>query len=517
MDFKVNREILGTSEVVFDGLQEQSVELDYILPDYFPDIFKLIKCQLDPRIVSSNVSGDKLTYELVVGIKILYCAEQSCAVQCIEQKMNYSKTVDLGRIAENPVVMLKPKVDYANCRVVNQRRIDLRGAISTKIKVVCEQKQQVICDAYGMNVQLKKTPVSYSGNKLTASKRITVSEEFDLGYSKPNVIGIIRSEAIVMSSDKKVITNKLIVKGEAQINCLYSCKKDNTDSLEAMQFTLPYSQIMDIEGIDERYECLIDVSAASCEIITRENSDGENKILECELILLINCTAIKNSNVDLVTDAYSTTYPCDYSISNAKIEKCPKQIIENFITKTSLEYKDGEINCVYDAWSKVQNINTRVNPDKKQIEIMGNVSYSVMARSDLGTPIILENEVPFEYCINMEKLSDEHTFDARVLVISCSYNLASTNTVEVKSEIRICGNLYETVNCRVLSDITFDEAKTKPKNGDYALKLYFANKGEEIWNIAKRYSTSVEAIMEENDLEEETLSQHGMILIPIIY
>jgi len=46
MDFKVNREILAANEVIFDSVQEQSVELDCILPDYYPDIFRLIKCRL---------------------------------------------------------------------------------------------------------------------------------------------------------------------------------------------------------------------------------------------------------------------------------------------------------------------------------------------------------------------------------------------------------------------------------------------------------------------------------------
>ncbi|MEG0615203.1 MAG: DUF3794 domain-containing protein, partial [Oscillospiraceae bacterium] len=181
MDFKVNREILTTNEVAFDGIQEQSVELDYILPDYFPDIFKLIKCQLQPKITSSSVLNDKITYELVVGIKVLYCSEQSSAVECVCQKMNYSKTIDLGKSCENPIVTLVPKVDYINCRVVNQRRLDLRGAISTKIKATCEQKQEVICNAFGMNIEMKKTPISYAGRKLHATKMLDINEEFDLG------------------------------------------------------------------------------------------------------------------------------------------------------------------------------------------------------------------------------------------------------------------------------------------------------------------------------------------------
>ena len=56
----------------------------------------------------------------------------------------------------------------------------------------------------------------------------------------------------------------------------------------------------------------------------------------------------------------------------------------------------------------------------------------------------------------------------------------------------------------------------KVRDGDYALKLYYGVENEEIWDIAKRYSTSVDAIMEENDLYSERLEQNGMLLIPIV-
>ena len=63
MELKLNRETVPAAEVIFDGVQEQSVELDYILPDYCPDIFRLIRCDTSPVITEWSVNGDRLTYE----------------------------------------------------------------------------------------------------------------------------------------------------------------------------------------------------------------------------------------------------------------------------------------------------------------------------------------------------------------------------------------------------------------------------------------------------------------------
>ena len=63
----------------------------------------------------------------------------------------------------------------------------------------------------------------------------------------------------------------------------------------------------------------------------------------------------------------------------------------------------------------------------------------------------------------------------------------------------------------------FEVAGEKEKNGDdSALTIYYADESEDIWDIAKRFNTSVQAVMEENGLEDERVRRRGMILIPIL-
>ena len=203
MDLKINREILSVNEKIYDGVQEQSVELDYILPDYFPDIFKLIKCSITPSVLSSAVNGDTVTYELLADIKILYCSENNSGIQCISQKQTYTKTVQMGEGVNKPSVFLKPKTDHINCRVVNQRRIDMRGAVSVKVKITGEKNQEVICDIFGMNAQMKKIPVEYAAKKIRENKVISVSEDVEMNMSNKPVLSIIRTGTVMSVPIKK--------------------------------------------------------------------------------------------------------------------------------------------------------------------------------------------------------------------------------------------------------------------------------------------------------------------------
>ena len=131
---EMNREnTISTEAVVYEGQAEQGIELDYVLPDYYPEIFKVLKCSLSPAIVSKTISGDnRLLLDGVVYIRVMYLAENSEELHCVEQRTTWSKAVELGKkpIEGEPAIRVTAKSDYCNCRAVSPRRIDVRGAIS---------------------------------------------------------------------------------------------------------------------------------------------------------------------------------------------------------------------------------------------------------------------------------------------------------------------------------------------------------------------------------------------------
>lgn len=516
MDLKLNREEITATEVIFDGSQEQSVELDYVLPDYYPEIFKIIKCMTTPKILSYSVNGDKLTYELAVCIKILYCAEGRRGVQVVEQKMTYTKTADLSRGAINPKVTICAKNDYVNCRAVNQRRIDVRGAVSIKIKVTDLCKKEVVSDAFGMDIQLKKTPVTYPVNKLYTTKRVTITEEFDLGLSKPSIENMLRSDAVIASSDKKVIANKLVAKGEVYINMLYTCMKESIDSVESMQFTLPFSQIVDFDGVDERFDSAVETEVISCDLEPHTDIDGNNKIVECTLVLLITCQAHRIATIDLVMDEYSTSYKSNSTKSDVKLELPPQPVNMSHVVKGALEYNDGGLDCIYDVWCSVPSFTAKPDPENEQLVVNGVVSYTVMARNNDGTPVVLDKDEQFAVNIPWNGVNDSTIAELKIQPVSCSYNMASDNTVEAKAELRITGNVLNSMYVPVVTDIAVNEDEPVKRDGDYALKLYFADENEDLWEVAKKYGTSIGAIMDENEIDNEILPKAGMILIPIV-
>ncbi|MBR5121764.1 MAG: DUF3794 domain-containing protein [Oscillospiraceae bacterium] len=507
MDFKLNKENFTVGKLLYDGVLQQSVELDYVLPDYYPEVFKVLSVKIMPSITKRAVNSQKLEFELSAKVRLIYVSEQG-DLSAVEQTLGYSKSVELPYAPKSPIVCIIPYTESASCRVVNKRRVDIRGIVSVAVKVTADEQKQAVCDAWGSGIQLKKAKATYPCKKISVTKLITVADEVSLGLSKPALKTVLNADATVLSLEKKLLSGKLLCKGEAEVSILYV--SENSTDPETFKFMIPFSQIADIEGLDDRFEVFTEALVTNVEISPITNPD--EALIECELCIEMTCTAIKFANTELATDAYSTLYETSIQTTSEKIECLPTAINENHKSKNTLKYYDGEIASVIYAGADTTRVTSEVTQDGDTI-LRFRVIYFAFAKNEAGKPIYLEATELVEHTISGLKAS---SLLARAYVNSVSYNLVSSNAVELVADIKILGVAFEACEKQFISELSLNQAQPIVTDPETAIKLYYAEKGEEPWEIAKRSHTSVSAVIEENELEGTALTEPKMILIPIV-
>lgn len=514
MELKTNRAVIAAAEPMGSLMQEQGLELDYVLPDYYPDVCKLVKCIVTPAVTSETISGDRISYELRADVRILYCSEDSHILQCVCQTLHFSRTAELGTSAEGISVEITPVTDYVNCRAVSRRRLDVRGAVTVRIRTSAQRQQEAICDIFDKSIQLKKIPVQYPAKRMHTAQSIVLSEELELGSAKPPVLHIVRCEARPVETSHKMVSGKLLTQGNLQVQLLYACEKDGDGSLEPMSFRLPYSQLIEMDGMEERDNCSVRTVVASCDIKPVTDANGDIRLLRCEAELRLSCTALRMATEALVCDAFSTEHKSLCTTAKLCTSGTPTPYSEMHVCSTKLACTDGEIDCVYDAWCETKNLTTDIDPESGTVQISGMLCCSVLVREQSGMPRLLEREEPFEHRLSVPDPGEHDTVQAYAVVENCAYTLSEQSEVSLKAELRLEGTICRSSMCEVLTGFEVQEHEALPRN--HALKLYFGKAHEEIWDIAKRCRTSVAAIMEENELTEEVLAADGMLLIPIV-
>lgn len=510
MDFRLEKQTVINTKEVFSKNCEQSVELDCILPDYYPDIFRLLKCFVTPTVISRNISADRVMFELSVEITVWYCTQGDNTLNTVTQKLQYTKSVDTGVSCENAIVKITPKCDYVNPRAVNSRRLDIRGAVSCCVSVTLPAEQSVISSAFGCGIQLLKKPAVALAESSFATKNFVCEEEFDLGSSKPPVISIIKSAAFVTSLEKKQVSGKLAIKGEIGINLLYAAEHGQ---LENMQFSMPFSQILDTNDIIENDNRIVDAQCVFCDISTMPDDSGETKRIKCSAMIYATVLSQQSREVEIVTDAYSTEYMCALSECDICLDSAPIEISRLHIAKETVEFEANEIESICSVWAQSEAVSSRIEANR--LIISGKIKWGILAKTDESYSVY-EKESVFEHTIDDFGNFESLRMCISANVCSCGYTLSEAKNVALKSEIRISGCVIPSYKAKALCDITIDEGSKIKCDDGCALRLYFANSGEKIWDIAKRYKTSAKAVCEENSKDCADEECCGMMMIPIV-
>lgn len=513
MELKLAHETICINEVVFDGALEQPIELDYLLPDYCKSIFKILKCRITPKITAARVQNGRLLVEGLAHIKILYISEDEHKICSIYQKQGFSKTVEIKDGAQGGCVTAFAKCDYVNCRAVNQHRLDVRGAVCIKVSVSVVKTLEVLSKASGMGVQVCPQNITALDKKLTAHKDFSVKEELELAYGKPGIAEILEHSCSAALTEYKLIANKIIIKADISLHLLYLAD-DAEQAPQIMDYTIPISQIIDMPGVNEDYRCTASIDVVDTEMSLNQSGDGECKSFEVTFDIHAVCEGNKNANTQLICDLYSTCHPVQNTISKIKVEQLADIITHGCICKSVLPLPQNELNCVYDITCDFSQESCRVIDD--EITITGNLTACVLALDCDSMPIVLERSSPCEIKIPVSTACGGVSFSPTVTVASISYHIISAQEIEVCAEVKVCGPLFETCCYELLSSVSMDETVKKERNTNAVLRLYFAQSGEKVWDIAKRFNTSMDAVMSENSLEAEKLSQKGMLLIPIV-
>lgn len=181
MEYVLLKKALSVCEAVFEGSSEQPVDIDFTLPDYCPDIEKILKCTATPYISMKNLSGGNLEIDGVVNIKVLYLDSKNKTIRCCEHTSPFSCSFTIKGDSENAVASVSLKTEYVNCRALTPRRLDIHGAFTVSARVLKESQQEIPEAVQGDDVEQKSSTVPISSLVGISSGIININETLDIG------------------------------------------------------------------------------------------------------------------------------------------------------------------------------------------------------------------------------------------------------------------------------------------------------------------------------------------------
>ena len=443
-----------------------------------------------------------------MNLRILYIGDNG-VVSGYEQNYPVQKFIDSSKIDSGCTVTVRINNDYLNCRAVNPRRLEAKGMLTFVFKAERKREENILCHAEGSGVQLKCDDISVSSLKGIVERSFNVGEVLEIPNDKKSVGSIISVSSYVESNELKTINNKALLKGVCNVKIYYLAENDG--SVEAVEHSMPVSQILELDGIDDSCISLCRLSVAAVEAVPKADSSGNLRLIDLNVKVNAYLIAFEEKNISLISDSYSVDYECENNVKTAELMQISDSFDSSFTNKVVLESIGVSVDCVYAVWCSDLKYSFNAKDDK--CIIAGNYVATVIYKDADGQTGVISKPVDFESAIRIKNKSGRAVVTGGAQISGCSCIATGDSRIELKTEIITNGIVFSSSLKKYVSDIVIGNESAKKKN-NCALTVYYCDKGESVWNIARRYNTTVEAVMNENDLTDELINECGMILIP---
>lgn len=515
MNYDISKDTVFIRGIIYDGCQEQPLDLDFSLPDYCPDIQKILKCKVDSSILSRSISGDRLNIEGITNIRLIYLDSEKMSVHVCENSTPFSCSINLRTSPQNAFAMTWARLEYVNCRAVSPRKVDVHGAFSICAKVFGKEVKNIPCSISGKDIHQKIVNVNAQNLIGIGQQQFSVNEDLEL---TKEVQKLIRSEVNVSIDSYKIMQNKVVIKGETIIKLLFVSDLE-TGIPETMEYSVPISQIVDVPGVDENCRCVTmpEVLNYNYEFKpSSEESEEGNNVLAIDIKIVATVLAYEPKEIGIVSDVYSTDYDVNSENETFNLQNFETDLKDSFSHKATVDLEDLTASKIIDIWSDVTSTKSEFKDGK--LNLNSKMNLCILALDSENIPFYIERATEVQKQLPFESDSKNVFADLFLTPVDIGHNISKGNSIiDVKINLKLYAAIYSEEKNNLITAVSADETLVpQGKDSDASLTIYYAEKGEPLWDIARKYYTSVNLVQQENNLEGDVVEKSGMILIPAV-
>ncbi len=492
MTIEINKDVLRIEELRGKEETQALVETEVYLNPSKPNIDKILWTDGTVEILTTKVIRDRIVVSGVVKFKVVYRSEEEeNNIYSIDSNADFREEIEIPGITEEMSAMIKSNIEYIQEEIVDERKMALKALVNLEGKVEEGNTIEIIKSASDLkDLQTLKETIKYKEVYGRETSYAIVKEALEIGEEKPAIEEILKVSITAYEVESTVVEDRIIVSGVVNTRIIYY----GENQMAAIEEEIPFNHFLEIPGAlaGSQGEILIEVVEGGYEVL--ENDEGQLKVLDLETKLRVSGNAFAENEKSLIVDAYSTKEKIKLGTEEINLIENVKTIIykENI-------YKDLSNNAIkeiYDLTGHPIIIESRFG--EEEIIIEGILSLQVIYLEE-GTEEIctLREEIPYKYYLPLEDKRPGGLIDIDL-------ELESIKTVVSKESFSIEAVIKHKINLnrnRLLSVINSIEETGDliDKRNRPSITIYIVQKDTILWDIAKRYNTTIEEILQGNE------------------
>lgn len=494
MGLELVKDTLKINELKGREKIETLVEAEMYLNRAKPEIDEVLWIDGKAEIMNVNIIQGKVLISGIVRLNTIYKSkEESFEVYSIETTKDFNEEIEIEDIDEEMSSDVKVSIEYIEHELVDERRVLLQALVNLDIKVEAVNSVEIIKNVEGEDtLQTLKEKIYYKETIGTNESNILIREAFELDTNMPDIEDVLKLQFDVYEEESKIVENGLMVAGTVKATFVYL----GGEKLNSLEEEMAFNQFIEIPGLEKDYKYDLKLKVVYGDYELKEDIEGDLRIVDFEIEVKAIGKVYEEIEEQVIVDAYSTKK----KIVLDKEEVELFQSLGDYIVreKISRRIKEKKFKEIYSIEGDPVVIDNRYMDEKIIIE--GFIATTIIYLEDNSKDIkTTQEEIPFKFYIDGEDYGDSKVdIDVECTLENLNYNIEEgeldiegslKNNIQVTSRKKV--NIIEEID---LTD-EFIDRKKRP-----SITVYIVQRQDKLWDIAKRYNTTVENIIVSNSL-----------------
>lgn len=472
---------------------ETLIDTELYLNQTKPEIENILWTDGKVEILSTKIVQDKILINGLMKFKVVYKSkEEGLNIYPIETNKDFKEEIYIDGITEQMAVDVKPSLEYIEYELLDERKVELKALVNLRGKVEETNSVEIIKEVgEKADLQLLKEKVKYNDVLNREESYALIKEAFEVGDSQLAIEEVLKVDIHPYEKELNISYDRIILSGILECSVIYF----GEGKLNSIKRDIPFTHFIDVENAEYDSKCHLDMELISGEYEIRENLEGQPKILDLEAKIKVNSKLYNQREKEVIVDAYSTKEKINLETKEIKVMENIKNIVSR--EEVSKDIINREFKEIYAIEGNPKIIEAQYVEDKIVIDgvLMLNIYYQDNINNEITT---LKEEVPFKFYLTAEDLGKNLIIDTLSSLESIKYSLRD-DTLSIDANIKNHVFVNRERKIKILSNIE-ETGELIDKKSRPSIIVYMVQKDDILWDIAKRYNTTVDEIIESNDI-----------------
>lgn len=506
MAIETIKENFRVNQIIGKAKESIVAEGDVIIPDIKPDILSTINTNGTVCIYKKEILDGKIRIDGGVQVYIMYLADdESSSVRGINTVIDFTKVIDMANVSPNMNMESNIYLNNIECKILNGRKVNIKTNMEADITVCSNEDIEFIKDIEnGEDVQVLNTSAIIDSLLGTGVTKVYAKDTMTI-ENTDNLAEIMKINLNIINKETKTSYNKVLAKSDMMVNLVYLTDDNRINELN---WQIPVMGFVDMQTVSDDSLCNVNYEIKN--VLLKPNSVEEHSIY-IEVELEITCNVFEKKELNIIQDLYSPKENFDISQKNITVMQ-DKQMASN---KCSLNEK-----IVIPELQNSKICNTEIIPRivkqniyNDKIICDGELETKILFISNLTNRLDLKIQtIPFSCTIECPGVSNNSNINTNIEISNKQFSVLGDGSVEANVDLNINSDISKMMEIKVVDNLVIVEDEDE---NIYSIVVYFVKPGDTLWNIAKRFKSTISAIASVNGIEDENrISVGQQLFIP---